>query len=144
MKPEDIDDFVVWAAIGIVLGGRVGYILFYDFARYLANPLDIFAVWQGGMSFHGGFAGTTLAMILFARSRGIRVWTLFDVVAAGVPVGARPRAPHQLHQFRTLGPPDRRCPGASSSPMAARSRAIPASSTRRCWRASCCSSSCAS
>jgi phosphatidylglycerol:prolipoprotein diacylglycerol transferase len=69
-----------------VLGGRVGYVLFYDFARYLANPLDIFAVWQGGMSFHGGFLGTTLAMILFARSRGIKMWTLFDVIAAGVPV----------------------------------------------------------
>jgi len=87
MKPEDIDDLLVWAAVGIVLGGRIGYILFYDFARYLQNPLDIFAVWQGGMSFHGGFAGTTLAMVLFARSRGIRVWTLFDVIAAGVPVG---------------------------------------------------------
>lgn len=86
MKPEDLDDFLVWAAIGVVAGGRIGYILFYDFARYLANPLDIFAVWQGGMSFHGGFAGTTLAMILFARSRGINVWSLFDVVAAGAPV----------------------------------------------------------
>jgi phosphatidylglycerol:prolipoprotein diacylglycerol transferase len=86
MKPEDIDDLLVWAALGIVLGGRVGYILFYDFSRYLANPLDIFAVWQGGMSFHGGFLGTTLAMILFARSRGIKVWSLFDVIAAGVPV----------------------------------------------------------
>jgi phosphatidylglycerol:prolipoprotein diacylglycerol transferase len=86
MKPEDLDDFLVWAAVGVVLGGRVGYILFYDFARYLANPLDMFAVWQGGMSFHGGFAGTTLAMILFARSRGISVWSLFDVVAAGTPV----------------------------------------------------------
>lgn len=87
MKPADLDDFIIWAAIGVVLGGRVGYILFYDLARYIENPLDIFAVWQGGMSFHGGFAGTTLAMILFARSRGIRVWTMFDVVAAGVPVG---------------------------------------------------------
>ena len=86
MKPEDIDDLLVWAALGIVLGGRVGYILFYDFQRYLTNPLDIFAVWQGGMSFHGGFLGTTLAMILFARSRGIKVWSLFDVVAAGVPI----------------------------------------------------------
>lgn len=86
MKPDDLDDFLVWAAVGVVLGGRIGYILFYDLARYVANPLDIFAVWQGGMSFHGGFAGTTLAMILFARSRGIRIWTLFDVVAAGVPV----------------------------------------------------------
>jgi phosphatidylglycerol:prolipoprotein diacylglycerol transferase len=86
MKPEDLDDFLVWAAIGVVAGGRIGYILFYDLARYLANPLDMFAVWQGGMSFHGGFAGTTLAMILFARSRGISVWSLFDVVAAGAPV----------------------------------------------------------
>lgn len=86
LRPEDIDDFLVWAAIGIVLGGRVGYILFYDLARYIANPLDIFAVWQGGMSFHGGFAGTTLAMIVFARNRGIPVWTLFDLIAAGTPV----------------------------------------------------------
>ena len=86
MKPEDIDDFLVWAAVGIVVGGRVGYVLFYDLPRYLANPSDIFAVWQGGMSFHGGFLGTTLAMIIFARRRGIRVWSLFDVIAAGTPV----------------------------------------------------------
>ncbi|MBB6014424.1 phosphatidylglycerol:prolipoprotein diacylglycerol transferase [Aquamicrobium lusatiense] len=87
MKPQDIDDFVMWAAVGVVLGGRIGYVLFYDFARYIANPADIFAVWQGGMSFHGGILGTTIAMYLFARSRGIRPWSLFDVVAAGVPVG---------------------------------------------------------
>jgi phosphatidylglycerol:prolipoprotein diacylglycerol transferase len=87
MKPEDLDDFIVWAAVGVVLGGRIGYILFYDLARYIQNPLDIFAVWQGGMSFHGGFAGTTIAMILFARSRGIKVWSMFDVIAAGAPVG---------------------------------------------------------
>lgn len=86
MTPKDIDDFLFWAALGIVLGGRIGYILFYDFQRYLANPMDVFAVWQGGMSFHGGFAGTTLAMILFARTRRIRVWSTFDVIAAGAPV----------------------------------------------------------
>ena len=72
MKPEDLDDFLVWAAIGVVAGGRIGYVLFYDLQRYIANPLDIVAVWQGGMSFHGGLLGTTLAMILFARRRGIR------------------------------------------------------------------------
>ena len=87
MKPEDLDDFVVWAAVGVVAGGRIGYILFYDLPRYLANPLDIFAVWEGGMSFHGGMLGTILAMVLFARRRGIPAWSLLDVVAAGVPVG---------------------------------------------------------
>lgn len=87
IRPEDIDDFLVWAAIGVVLGGRIGYVLFYDLPRYLAQPLDIFAVWQGGMSFHGGFAGTTLAMVFFARRRGFSILSMFDVVAAGVPVG---------------------------------------------------------
>lgn len=87
IKPVDIDDFVVWAAMGVVLGGRTGYILFYDLPKYIANPLDIVAVWHGGMSFHGGLIGVTLAMTLFARKRGIPIWSLFDVVAAGVPVG---------------------------------------------------------
>jgi phosphatidylglycerol---prolipoprotein diacylglyceryl transferase len=87
MKPEDMDDFLVWAAVGVIAGGRIGYILFYDLARYLQNPLDVFAVWQGGMSFHGGMLGTILAMVLFARRRGIPAWSLLDVVAATVPVG---------------------------------------------------------
>lgn len=87
LKPDDLDDFIIWAAAGIVLGGRIGYILFYDLARYIENPLAILAIWEGGMSFHGGFLGTTIAMILFARSRGASAWSLFDVVAAGVPVG---------------------------------------------------------
>ena len=86
-KAADIDDFLIWAAIGTLVGGRVGYVLFYDFAAFAANPLQIFAIWQGGMSFHGGFLGTTTAMILFAHRRGMNVWSLFDVVAAGVPVG---------------------------------------------------------
>jgi phosphatidylglycerol:prolipoprotein diacylglycerol transferase len=87
MKPVDLDDFVVWAALGIVLGGRIGYILFYDLPHYLAQPLDIFAVWNGGMSFHGGFLGMVLAMSLFARSRGIPIWSFIDVIAPGVPFG---------------------------------------------------------
>lgn len=81
MTRVDLDDFVLWAAIGIVVGGRIGFILFYDLPVYLAEPLKIFEVWQGGMSFHGGLAGTTIAMILFARKRGISMWSLFDVVA---------------------------------------------------------------
>jgi phosphatidylglycerol:prolipoprotein diacylglycerol transferase len=81
MTITDLDDFLLWAAIGIVVGGRVGFILFYDLPLYLANPSLIFEIWKGGMSFHGGIAGTTIAMILFARKRGISVWSLFDVIA---------------------------------------------------------------
>ena len=87
VSATDIDDFLIWAAAGVVLGGRIGYILFYDFARYVQNPADILAVWRGGMSFHGGLAGVTVAMILFARRRGFSAWSLFDIIAAGVPVG---------------------------------------------------------
>ena len=77
----DLDDFLVWAALGIVLGGRVGYILFYDLARYLNNPMEIFAVWRGGMSFHGGALGTLVAMIMFSRARGFSTLSLMDVIA---------------------------------------------------------------
>ena len=87
MKPEDVDDFLLWAAIGVVGGGRLGYVLFYDLERYLTDPAAILAVWSGGMSFHGGLLGVIIAMVLFARSRGINVWSMFDTVAPGVPVG---------------------------------------------------------
>lgn len=87
LKPVDVDDVIVWITLGIILGGRTGYILFYDLARFIQNPLEIFAVWNGGMSFHGGFLGTILAMVLFARRRGIPVWSLIDVIAAAVPFG---------------------------------------------------------
>jgi phosphatidylglycerol:prolipoprotein diacylglycerol transferase len=81
MSVTDLDDFLLWAAIGIVLGGRIGFILFYDLPLYLADPTLIFQIWKGGMSFHGGITGTTIAMILFARKRGITMWSLFDVIA---------------------------------------------------------------
>lgn len=87
IKPEDIDDFLVWAAVGVVLGGRIGYMLFYDLARYAANPLEALAIWRGGMSFHGGLAGVTIAIIVFSWRRGIGTWSLLDVIAAGAPVG---------------------------------------------------------
>ncbi len=87
MSPTDIDDFLLWGAIGIVLGGRLGYILFYDYAAFAANPLRLIEIWNGGMSFHGGLLGTIIAMILFARRRGIVVWSLFDVIAAAAPIG---------------------------------------------------------
>lgn len=84
---EKLDDFLVWAAAGIVLGGRIGYVLFYDLAAVLQNPVRALEIWNGGMSFHGGLAGTTIAMILFSRRNNIRVWSLFDLVAAVAPFG---------------------------------------------------------
>ena len=85
--PTDIDDLVVWVALGVVLGGRVGYVLFYNWPAYVANPMEIFAIWRGGMSFHGGFAGTVLALLLFARSRGLSGLAMLDLAAVVVPLG---------------------------------------------------------
>nr|WP_191969582.1 prolipoprotein diacylglyceryl transferase [Neorhizobium galegae] len=82
-----LDDFLVWVAAGIVLGGRIGYILFYDMAAVAANPIRAIEIWNGGMSFHGGFIGATIAMIIFARRNTIPVWSMFDTVAAVVPFG---------------------------------------------------------
>jgi phosphatidylglycerol:prolipoprotein diacylglycerol transferase len=87
MTPIDIDDFVVWATLGIIVGGRLGYVLFYDFGVFAAAPWQILQVWNGGMSFHGGFLGTVIAMVLFARSRKIPTWSLIDVVAPSVTFG---------------------------------------------------------
>ncbi|PZU90279.1 MAG: prolipoprotein diacylglyceryl transferase [Shinella sp.] len=82
-----LDDFLVWVAIGIVVGGRLGYIFFYDMPSVIADPIRAIEVWNGGMSFHGGFAGATLAMILFARRHTIPIWSLFDIVASVAPIG---------------------------------------------------------
>ena len=82
-----LDDFVLYAALGIVIGGRTGYELFYDLPNFLADPLRFFRVYDGGMSFHGGFLGTTIAMILFARAHKIPVWSLFDIVSIVAPIG---------------------------------------------------------
>lgn len=84
---RNVDDFLVWATIGVVLGGRIGYVLFYNFAYYAANPLAVLQVWQGGMSFHGGLAGMVVAVILFARVRKIPFLALADAVSAAAPIG---------------------------------------------------------
>ena len=81
------DDFVMYATLGIVLGGRLGYVIFYNPAYYLQNPLEIAMVWQGGMSFHGGFLGVVLATLLFARQVGAPVLAVGDLVAAAAPIG---------------------------------------------------------
>ncbi|WP_208856442.1 prolipoprotein diacylglyceryl transferase [Rhizobium mesoamericanum] len=82
-----LDDFIIWVALGIVLGGRIGYILFYDLAAVIERPVRAIQIWNGGMSFHGGLTGTTIAMIIFARRNSIPIWSLFDIVAAVVPIG---------------------------------------------------------
>ncbi|SFV10855.1 phosphatidylglycerol:prolipoprotein diacylglycerol transferase [Methylobacterium sp. 174MFSha1.1] len=83
----DIDDLIVWVALGVVLGGRIGYVLFYNLAAYLSHPAEILAVWRGGMSFHGGFLGAVLALVLFARRRGLNAYAMLDLAAVVVPIG---------------------------------------------------------
>lgn len=84
---KDIDDMMFYGVLGTVLGGRLGYVLFYKAGYYLSHPLDIFKVWEGGMSFHGGFLGVTLAMALFAWQRKRHWLRVTDFVAPMVPTG---------------------------------------------------------
>ena len=81
------DDYLTWATLGVVLGGRLGYVLFYQPGRFLADPWQIFAVWQGGMSFHGGMAGVAIATAWFCRRNGISVLGFGDRVAVVAPLG---------------------------------------------------------
>jgi phosphatidylglycerol---prolipoprotein diacylglyceryl transferase len=87
MTVLDYDDFIVWVTLGIILGGRLGYVLFYNAAYFAAHPLEMLEVWKGGMSFHGGFLGCVLAVILFAKSRGISMLSLGDITCTVGPIG---------------------------------------------------------
>lgn len=82
-----IDDGVTWVTIGVILGGRLGFVLFYAPAYYIENPIEALMVWRGGMSFHGGLLGVIIAIIAFAKVRGTPVLALFDMLAAAVPLG---------------------------------------------------------
>jgi phosphatidylglycerol:prolipoprotein diacylglycerol transferase len=84
---RDVEDLLFWGVLGVVLGGRIGYALFYKPGDFLADPLSILKVWQGGMSFHGGLVGVIAALALFARSRGRPFLQVADVVAPCVPTG---------------------------------------------------------
>jgi phosphatidylglycerol:prolipoprotein diacylglycerol transferase len=84
---RDVEDLLFWGVLGVVLGGRLGYVLFYKPGDYIAHPLDIFAVWKGGMAFHGGLIGVAAAMALYARSRGRQFLEVMDLVAPCVPTG---------------------------------------------------------
>ncbi len=84
---EQTDDFLTWATLGVVLGGRLGYVLFYQPMHYLQNPLGAFAVWQGGMSFHGGVLGVVTALVIYCRKEGIPLLGFADRLAVVVPIG---------------------------------------------------------
>ncbi len=86
-KKELADDLLLWTTLGVVLGGRLGYVLFYEPAHFFANPQDIPKLWNGGMSFHGGLAGVCLAVWLFARAKGMAMLSIADVACASAPIG---------------------------------------------------------
>jgi phosphatidylglycerol:prolipoprotein diacylglycerol transferase len=87
VSPEHLDDYLVWATLGVVLGGRLGYVFFYKPLYYLSNPIEALFVWQGGMSFHGGIIGVAVAGWLFARKRGINFVFFSDLICCAAPIG---------------------------------------------------------
>ena len=87
MTKEQIDDFMTWAIIGVIVGGRLGYVLFYEPARFIADPQEIVKVWQGGMAFHGGLLGVVVAIVLYARRHAIPLLSLADLAAIATPAG---------------------------------------------------------
>ncbi len=84
---ENLSDLVFWVALGVILGGRLGYVLFYDLAAYIDNPALVLRIWEGGMSFHGGFIGVMLAVWLFGRKHNKSFFQLMDFIAPLVPIG---------------------------------------------------------
>jgi len=84
---EQLDDVIFYAALGVVLGGRIGYVLFYNFHEFISEPIILFKVWQGGMSFHGGLIGVLLAMLFFGKKYNYSFFTVTDFIAPLVPIG---------------------------------------------------------
>jgi phosphatidylglycerol:prolipoprotein diacylglycerol transferase len=87
MTARDLEDLLFYGALGVVLGGRLGYVLFYKAGYYLEHPLEVFAVWQGGMAFHGGLLGVIAATLIYCRRRSLEFWRVIDFVAPLVPIG---------------------------------------------------------
>ena len=87
LSVEQMDDFILWVTLGVILGGRLGHTLFYQPSLFWTDPLEIFKVWHGGMSFHGGVIGVTVAIVIFAWRNAIDLFRLADVVAAAYPIG---------------------------------------------------------
>ena len=87
MRAEQVEDLLTWIILGVIIGGRLGYVLFYQPGYYLAHPLEIPMVWQGGMAFHGGFLGVVVAALLYARRIGAPLLPTADMLALATPVG---------------------------------------------------------
>ncbi|HIC65133.1 MAG: prolipoprotein diacylglyceryl transferase [Paracoccus sp. (in: a-proteobacteria)] len=87
MRPEAVDDLLTWVILGVILGGRLGFVLFYQPGYYLSNPAEILKVWEGGMSFHGGFAGVILATWIFCRRHDIPPLRVADAMSVVAPIG---------------------------------------------------------
>ena len=109
-RPADVDDLLTCVMLGIILGGRLGYVLFYDLPVYIHDPVEILRIWNGGMSFHGGLLGVLGAFWYFARSRKKSFLEVSDFGPAGA-AGPLFRTPGQLHQRRALGQGQRRALG---------------------------------
>jgi phosphatidylglycerol:prolipoprotein diacylglycerol transferase len=87
LAPANVDDLLIYMTAGVLIGGRLGYVLFYEPRHFLLNPLDIPAVWRGGMAFHGGLIGSIVAIVVFARRYRTEAWSVLDACAAAVPIG---------------------------------------------------------
>ncbi len=86
-KLEDFDDLIGYLIISIIIGGRIGYVIFYNFEYYISNPLEIVKVWEGGMSFHGALIGIIIATYLFSKKKGVSTFFLLDIIACVAPIG---------------------------------------------------------
>ena len=142
LSPVKIDDFLLWAALGVILGGRLGYVLFYKPGFYLANPLAILTLWEGGMSFHGGLLGVVVAILAFALRNKVDPFMLSDLVAIVTPIGLFFGRLANFINGELWGRVDRRAVGhdlPARRPAAAPSQpALPGRSSRAC----CCSPWC--
>lgn len=87
LNKHQLDDLLTAVVIGVIAGGRLGYVLFYNLGYFLSHPLEIFALWHGGMSFHGGLIGVIVAIFLFARKRKLNPWALLDLMSVVAPIG---------------------------------------------------------
>ena len=87
IEAKKIDNFFIWSITGVILGGRIGYVLFYQTSNFIENPLNIFFIWQGGMSFHGGLIGIIISMLFFCKKNSVNFFQLSDLVSTVAPVG---------------------------------------------------------